>query len=123
MAEPMKTSEAEKTPEVISFHYEKSSSFQSFHVDGAFGGISPRLNINMALFAERGPIPRRVDQEISADGTVGKELNREGKDGILRELQCNLVMDYRAAKVVHEWLGKKIADVEGIRDKLNQPKA
>jgi hypothetical protein len=111
------------TPSTLSFFYEKAGAFQTFHVDGAFGGISQRLYINMAVFAERGPIPRRTDYELEANGKLGREVARDGKKGILRELQCNLMMDYRAASVVHKWLGEKLAELDNIRKMLESEAA
>lgn len=107
---------------VVSFHYEKSASFQSFHVDGMFGGIAPTLLINMAVFVERAPLPQRVDAEVGAkgEGDQPKEIHRETKEGIIRELQCNLVMNYDSAKAMHSWLERKLRELERIRDTLTK---
>lgn len=105
-------------PSVISFHYDKSAEFRSYHVDGAYGGLSPRGFINMAVYAERHPIPQRVDLAVKGstkDGVeLGEEVYREGKEGVFRELQCNLIMDVGAAKAVHKWLGDKLVEFEAL---------
>lgn len=109
----------DETDPSIKFHYIKSNFNRVIHVDGIWGGITPSLNIQMAPFSERGPIPIQTTHEINPDGSVGKELAEEKitKDGIVREIEAVLVINTEVAQAMVDWLRQKIATVEKIRQK------
>lgn len=100
----------------IDFHNIKSNSFRNIHVDGAFGGVSPRgQHINMTIFSERWPVPTQMTHRIDEDGSLGEELaeKRATRRGIVRELEANLVFDVETAKRLVQWLAEKIQQAEG----------
>jgi hypothetical protein len=103
-------------PTPIRFHYVKSNFFRVIHVDGAFGGLSPRGLIEMAVFNERLPIPTLTVQPLKEDQTLGDELRdaRVSRDGIFRELEANLVFDVETAKILVDWLQDKIKQLEHL---------
>lgn len=99
----------------IDFHHIKSNAFRTIHVDGAFGGVSPRGSlINMTLFNERWPVPTQITHAIDKDGAVGEELKerRATRRGVVRELEANLVFDVETAKRLVQWLLDKIQQAE-----------
>lgn len=102
------------------FDYVKSGHFRVIHVDGLFGGISPRGGlINMAVWNERWPIPKQVVQAITANGKLGKEIvdRRVSRKAIVREVEAELVMDIPTAKELQKWLQEKIKDYEKVTKK------
>jgi hypothetical protein len=103
-----------ETPKKIRFHYLKSNAFRSVHADGVFGGVTPRLSISATFFNERQPIPDQVVQAVKEDGTVGEELTDEriARDGFVRELEVNVIMDLALAKAMQSWLAEKIKTIE-----------
>jgi hypothetical protein len=101
-------------PTHIAINYLKSSLFRVIHVSGAVGGISPSGLLEMNLFSERSPIPRRVVYAITPELTLGEELEREGREGVIREIEMASLMDLATARVLHEWLGKKIELIERL---------
>jgi len=102
------TKTAEKIKQEIEFHYLKANSYRSFHVDGVFGGITPKGNIYMELFLERGPTPKGIIHELNDDGSLGKELSRHGKTGLIREIEAGVVFDVATAEAIRNWLAGKI---------------
>lgn len=103
--------------EEIDFHYLKTHSYRTYHVDGIFGGLTPRGNLYMELFVERGPTPTLIRNKLTKSGKVGDEVIREGKTGFIREIECGLMMDIETAKVIRGWLNTKIEDFEKLVDK------
>ena len=100
----------------IDFHYIKSGVFRTIHVDGAFGGLSPRAShITMTLFNERWPVPTQITHKIDENGSLGEELKerRATRKGVVRELEANLVFDIDTAKQLAQWLLEKIQQAEG----------
>ena len=101
----------------IPFHFLKSPAYRTFHVDGAVGGATPNGGVWITLYSERGPIPQMIENEINEDGSLGRELMRETKVGIIRDMECGLIMSVLTAKRLHEWLGTVLADMKKGDDK------
>lgn len=104
----------EKTPPTIEFHYLKTPGYRIHHVDGAYGGITPQRNIFLELYCEHNATPLRVEHEISEKGVLGDERNRDGKSGIVRQIECGAVMDVSTARALRNWLDQKIEEVAAI---------
>jgi len=96
----------------IEFHYIKSNHFRVLHVTGAFGGITPQLDIHMNVFGDRPPIPKIITHEITLDSTLGKETGRTSISGIVREVEADIVMDLNVAKSLITWLTDKVTTIE-----------
>lgn len=95
----------------ISFEYIKGSQFRTFHADGVFGAINPKLNLQFYFWNERIPIPRKMVHKLTLDGTLGDEIPelREQRDSLIRELDMSLVMDYDTATDLRDWLNELIS--------------
>ena len=96
----------------VTLHYIKSHQFRVIHSDGAIGGITPRGLIHMALFSERPAIPQQVTHELVPTGpgtvTLGSEKAKLGREGFVRELEVDVIMDREAVKNLYDWLGKQL---------------
>jgi hypothetical protein len=112
----------ESPPESLEFHYVKSNGFRVVHADGVWGGPTPRGYITMSFFSERAPIPARISHELqtpepnSPDRIIGPEIARDAKDGLVREVEVEVMVDLAMAKSLLGWLGEKVLLLEG-RDK------
>jgi len=100
----------------VKYDYIKSNYFRVIHVDGAWGGLTPRLGIRMVIFNERGAIPTQTVQAVSSDGTIGEEIfeKRTSRDAIVREVEADLVMDLATANVLVTWLQDKINQLQTV---------
>ena len=101
-----------KEPDKISFDYIKSNYFRVIRADGVHGGVTPKINtIQMALFSERQPIPRRETFKIEK-GQLGKRIDMEKRDAVIREVEVEVIMDIQTARSISEWLQQKIESAE-----------
>jgi hypothetical protein len=91
-------------PSSIQFHYIKSNLFRVIHSEGAMGGLTPNRQIFVSLFNERAAMPKMIEFAVSPEGQLGNEINREGKAGIVRELEIGVLMSPDAAKNLAEFL-------------------
>lgn len=114
MSEESMPEGAQVPVQAVEVNYEKSPSFRTIHVDGVFGGSTPRGMIQMALFNERTPIPQQTVHALIGGVLMGKELTakRSAKKGIFREIDINAVFDLGTAKIIHSWLGEHIVKLE-----------
>ena len=92
------------------FDFIKSADCREVIIDGVYGGAAPRGRINAVLFTERNHIPASVTHRIGADGEVGEEIieKRDLKDGTVRVIETILMLDIKAAKALHKFLGDQI---------------
>jgi hypothetical protein len=104
----------------LRIEYQKSQSFRVIHADGAYGGTSPRLQLFIAFYNERFPIPKVLTYETDAAGAPLEELvsERESKEGVIREVEVGITMDLNAAKGFAEWLNERVSELEKKRAEL-----
>jgi hypothetical protein len=96
-----------KGPKQVPVHYQKTSGFRNIYVSGAYGGAALGNGlIYMNLFTDRPPIPTlQVLEPVSGGET---EISREGKEGLIRDVEIGCIIDVGTAKVLVEWLQNKI---------------
>ena len=97
----------------VQFHYIKSNHFRVIHGDGVWGGPTPRGYISMNVFSERSPIPQKIIHNIQ-DATLGEEIKtkREVKQGFVREVEVEVIMDLELAENLVTWLQAHIENVK-----------
>lgn len=91
----------------VKFHLVKGNFFRVIHADGVVGGITPSREIFLSLFNERDAIPQLIEQAINADGSLGEEIKRSGKEGIVREIEVGVMLNVKTAKLIADWLLKQ----------------
>ena len=96
----------------IEVHYIKNNDFRTVFGSGVFGGITPQGQMNINFFTERASIPSKVVYAVNQVGDPLQltEIDREGKDGIIREVQFGILMDMSMAITFREWLDSKIQE-------------
>ena len=74
----------------VRFHYIKSNTYRVVHVDGVYGGPTPGKLLYVSFYNERFPIPNVIEHAATDIGgdtvALGEETRREGKDGVVREI-------------------------------------
>lgn len=106
---------ADEIPKSVEIHYLKANDFRVIHADGVWGGVAPRGYITMSVFSERNPIPRKMIFDVTPDGQLGPETGRDSKEGIIREVEVDVVMDVPLAKSLIRWLQDKVNFAEKNR--------
>ncbi len=108
-----KPASGQKTlPKTVDVHYIKTLNYRSYHADGIFGGLTPSGKVYMEFFIQRLPTPQVIEYNVTPDRTIGDEVKRTGKKGFIREIEAGLVMDISVAKILKNWLEKRIEQAE-----------
>jgi hypothetical protein len=103
------TSSAADAPSSVVFNYVKSKYFRVVYATGAFGGITPQGMIHACLYNERTAIPRRVRHTMDSEGRLSETFEViETREGLVREMEIDLILDLATAKSLRNWLDKKI---------------
>lgn len=109
-----KETEAEKT-ESIEFHFQKSNFFRVIKIHGAWGGLTPRSEIQMNIFSERLPLPDSMTHAVNEAGGLGEIINSTGTtSGLVREVEATITMTPDVARVLAEWLLRKVKQFEDL---------
>ena len=95
----------------VRFFYIKSNFFRVVHMDGAIGGLTPRGLIHCAVYNERAAIPQVTEHPID-DNRLGPEEAVEGKKGLVREVEVDLLMTRPVAEELRDWLTARIEDYD-----------
>lgn len=111
------TTEAAEAPsneqQEIHFRYVKSNFFRVIHADGAWGGLSPRGDIHMSFYNERGALPDSSVLTLGPDGPLKSEV-AESKGDLIREIECDIVLDLATAIGLRRWLDDKVKELQAV---------
>jgi hypothetical protein len=99
------------------FDFIKSSAFRVVHADGMFGGPTPRGDLFIGFFSERFPIPTSTFHEVKPSGEIGEEIRseREGRQGVVREVEIGIKCNLEVAKAFSLWLQQKVVEIEKLQ--------
>jgi len=98
----------------LTFKHREGQQFHVIHVDGIFGGPTPRGLLYATLFTELPPVPSEVTQELLPSGTLGKELSRSSDPAIQRRIEVGLIMDVQMCKAMRDWLSTQVDILESL---------
>jgi hypothetical protein len=111
-----------EVPSRLLFHWIKSGLFRVVHADGAYGGISPRGYIHFALYNERAAIPKLSERDVTTaeNGSLiaGPERTIEGREGSVREVEVEVIMDPRTALEFFQWFKGKIEVLQKMQNEI-----
>lgn len=98
--------------EEVGIKYVKANFFRVIHADGAWGGISPKGDIHIALYNERAAIPDISRLVVAPDGKVLEPETFEAASKLVREVEADVIVDLGTARALRAWLDNKIAALE-----------
>jgi len=91
-------------PKELKFHFIKSNHFRVIHIDGVIGGPTPSGMVHAAIFSERFPIPLSATYHLAGNEVKGPAKEMVARDGIVREVESDLLMTTDVARKFAEWL-------------------
>ncbi|MCB9046364.1 MAG: hypothetical protein H6550_09510 [Chitinophagales bacterium] len=110
---PRKASKNIQVPKVLTYHNKISPNYRALHVDGAYGGVTPKGFINLSFYSERFPIPKSTDFKIDEKTKSISKIkdSDDSKDGILKEYEFGIYMDLETTKKIVKFLNDKIVEL------------
>ncbi len=95
----------------VETHYIKNHDFKTVEGSGIFGGLTNNGQININFFTDRAPIPKKIILEVdSVTGKIIQEVERDSKEGIIREVQFGVLLNIETARNIVDWLNQKIEE-------------
>lgn len=104
---------------IVNFKYKFSEVYNPVYINGAYGGIGPRGELEVNFYLERQPIPYTEVHPIDKDGKLGARVAikpEDHTDTIIRFVTTGIVMNLETAKTIHQWLGNNIKKLESAKE-------
>jgi hypothetical protein len=114
------TKSAPDNPTKIGIYYQRSRHYRTIHADGAQLGVTPRAAIQFTLFTDQRPMPEFVLHQINPDGNLGEVIEEAKKEGVIREVEANVVMDVATATSFVEKLQGVLEQIKSLQAKAQQ---
>jgi hypothetical protein len=101
-------------PPKLAINFLKSAYFRVVHASGVWYGGDGQGNLHLTFFNERNPIPKTVVLDINEHGmVVGEDLSkRDTKQGIVREMEVDVIFSFDAAMEFHKTLGENLKAIQ-----------
>lgn len=90
-------------------------------VNGAYGGVNPQGEIVINFYFERAALPYSQTYEVKGNELTEVEAEREPRDisdSFVRFVSTGIILDYRHAKNIYEWLGENIKKLESHKNAI-----
>lgn len=100
----------------MEIHFVKSSHFRVIHANGVWYGGDSQGNLHLTVFNERTAIPKKVVVNLNEQGLVISEdsSRRESKEGVVREMEADIVFSVPAAVEFYRTLGENLKNLKAI---------
>ncbi len=104
----------------VTVRYTRSAFCRVIHADGAWGGLTPQGNIQMALYSEKVEIPELTTYEVlgQAGSPMGslreKQVVQRGHN---REVEVEVILSPAVAMSLRDWLQDKLDKLQAIQAK------
>jgi hypothetical protein len=110
----------QKTPEpelpTIPVYYQRGRHYRTIEAEGAQAGITPRGKVQFTLFSELRPTPEFVLHRVSPTGNLGDVLEQVVKEGIVREVEVNVVMDLATTVQFIDLLQRTLQQIQALSE-------
>ncbi len=109
-------------PSEIPIHFVKGNHFRVAIASGAWFGADPQGNFHLTFYSERMPLPKKIIMRLAEDGQFLAEdtTKRESKDGIVREMEIDIVMSIPAAQGLLQLLAQNLQTAVEASNELNK---
>jgi len=120
---PKSTASTLGVPLQMQIHFVKSSQFRVIHANGVWYGGDSQQNLHLTFFNERAPIPKKLVFNLNEQGMVVSEdaTQRDSKEGIVREMEIDVVFSLQAAVEFHKTLGENLKAIQQSIPKNETP--
>ncbi|MBN1689011.1 MAG: hypothetical protein JW893_07930 [Candidatus Omnitrophica bacterium] len=102
----------EKKKRSLKFKYVIPDNLRDLHVNGAWGGITPKKELHIQFYCERNPIPNYIEHEITPDQKLGEILEKNLGGDVVRIIQTSIIMDLDTAKTFNQFINDLIQKAE-----------
>jgi hypothetical protein len=107
-----------KLPSEMEFFFEIDKDYRIVASNGAWGGVTPRGDIQVDFFVEKQGTPESIKNRISEEGAIGEVVEMKPPKRIVRKLQVGVLMTLEEAQNLVKFLSDKIKQIQDIKGKV-----
>jgi hypothetical protein len=109
---------AQTAKNTVAFALAEDPNYRVVAANGVWGGVTPRGKFLVNFFVESNTTPSRIVHEVTADGRLGREIEREGVEiGITRTLQVGVLMSIEEAESIADWMKRRVTEYRSRGEK------
>lgn len=102
--------------DTIDISYVQASDYKTSYAEGVIGGITPNGKLAFDFYFGRGPTPSKLKRRVLESGELGEVVEVDGKEGVIRQKECGVVLDPGTVLELYHWLEDKLHKFEEIHD-------
>lgn len=95
----MADSNPTKDAKTIDIYYKKTRNHRTIYATGAWAGVTPQGELQLAFFKDLSPMPDYVTHDING-AVLGPEISRVAQVGMVRETEATIVLSPETAENV-----------------------
>jgi hypothetical protein len=108
-----------ETPGTIRFVFQKGRHHRTFHADGAWAAVSPRLEVQCSFFNTLRPLPDFTVHSVTPGGDL-EEVSRQISENIIRETDVTVVMPKEGVLSLIALLQRMVAQIDKQAEEIQQ---
>lgn len=101
--------------QTIDIYYKKARNHRTIQADGAWAGITPQLEVQVAFFKDLRPMPDFVTHLITPGEGLGAEVSRVEQKGMVREVEVTMVMSADTLESVIKLMQQSLEHLKNIK--------
>ena len=97
--------------------FKRSKACRVIHADGAWGSVTPQLNVHMAIYSEHKAFPEGTTIRSNPDGTM-QDTPTEDPGYLVREIEADIILSEAAATALRNWLSDRLDQIQAFRTEV-----
>jgi hypothetical protein len=94
------------------FKYVKSYDFKTVRIDGIFGSVNVKGEVNIGFYIDTLDVPKSTVHVVDTIGRIGAAIPSEPPTSSSREIPFAVNLDLNLAKQTVIWLNERIKEIE-----------
>ena len=94
--------------EEVDIRFETSDDHMTVYANGVYGGMTSRGDMHMDFVTDHSERPDKQSFKINKDGSLGRQVDEEGGDDVIRERQVSVFLKPDNAFSIATWMLAKL---------------
>lgn len=105
----------------VRFVFKEADDFKLVHINGVWGGVSPRGELVCNFFFEHTQVPEEEIRFVDEEGALTEKSKRKpSKPIVVRELRVGISMAKEQAVSVANWMLEKVKEFKQFQVEANE---
>ena len=94
--------------EEVNIKFKTSDDHHTVYSNGVYGGMTSRGDLHMDFVTDRSERPKSQTFKVNKDGSLGRQVDEEGGDDVIRERQVSVFLKPENAFSIATWMIAKL---------------